>query len=180
MAQKLLILDLDETLIHASQSPLAYPHDFETALYFVYKRPYLGEFLDFSREHFRVAVWTTAGEEFAATVIQHAFPPGYPLEFIWSRDRCTPKFDPNKYEHGYIKNLQKVKRRGFDLDHVIMVDDTPAKLAKNYGNLVRVREFIGDPRDDELVHLMPYLLHLKTVDKVRQIEKRGWQNKQWW
>ena len=63
--QKLLILDLDETLIHATEKPLENKADFRTKLYHVYKRPYVEMFLEFCQEHFLVGVWTTAGTDFA-------------------------------------------------------------------------------------------------------------------
>jgi RNA polymerase II subunit A small phosphatase-like protein len=69
-----------------------------------------------------------------------------------------------------------VKRKGFLLESVIMVDDTPEKLSKHHENLVRVNEFNGQEDDSELIILMQFLSHLKSVDNVRKIEKRGWQN----
>jgi TFIIF-interacting CTD phosphatase-like protein len=42
---KLLILDLDETLIHASETPLDYRSDFLVYDYYIYKRPNLDRFL---------------------------------------------------------------------------------------------------------------------------------------
>ena len=84
------------------------------------------------------------------------------------------KFDPELYEHDFIKDLKKVKARGFKLENMIMIDDTPSKLRRNYGNLVRVREFEGDQSDDELKLLIPYLSWLKNTVNVRTVEKRNW------
>ena len=80
---KLLILDLDETLIHATENPLARKPDFKTDFYCVYKRPFINNFLEFCRDNFTVGVWTTAGEHFAHDVVNNLFPTDYPLEFIW-------------------------------------------------------------------------------------------------
>lgn len=55
-----------------------------------------------------------------------------------------------------------------------MVDDTPAKLARHYGNLVRVRPFVGDQGDTELQQLGDYLCTLAGVPNVRAVEKRFW------
>ena len=57
-----------------------------------------------------------------------------------------------------------------------MVDDTPQKLERNYGNLVRVTEWLGETQDRELLLLTQYLRDLKDVANVRSVEKRGWQN----
>ncbi|MEO1172211.1 MAG: NIF family HAD-type phosphatase [Myxococcota bacterium] len=45
-SRKLLVLDLDETLIHASESSLGHSADFEVSRFHVYRRPGLSEFLE--------------------------------------------------------------------------------------------------------------------------------------
>ncbi len=57
-----------------------------------------------------------------------------------------------------------------------MIDDSPEKLSKHYGNLIRVTPFAGDQSDDELQLLTQYLKSLATVPNVRLVEKRGWHN----
>jgi NLI interacting factor-like phosphatase len=59
-----------------------------------------------------------------------------------------------------------------------MVDDSPEKLIRNYGNLVRVAPFFGNKTDEELLLLMGYLKELKNVDSIRTLDKRGWKSKQ--
>lgn len=174
---KLLILDLDETLIHATEEPSARQADFKTELYFVYKRPFVDRFLAFCVQNFKVGVWTTAGEEFAEEVVQNIFAPDYNLEFLWPHQRCTRVFDSETLEVYYIKNLKKLKRQGYRLEEMIMVDDTPRKLARNYGNLVRINEWLGEQSDRELLLLIQYLDYLKNVENIRKVEKRGWQNR---
>ena len=175
--KKLLILDIDETLIHASETALDDKPDFKTEDYYVYKRPYVDEFLDYCLENFKVAIWTTAGNLFARIVVQELFKQPEDLEFVWSEEKCTMVYNHQLYEHQHLKNLAKIKKKGFDLEHVIMVDDTPSKLQKNYGNLVRINEYIGDKNDTELLKLIKYLDDLKSVENIRAIEKRGWQDK---
>ena len=174
IAPKLLILDLDETLVYATELPLDRPGDFEFDEYTVYKRPHVREFIEFCSLHFRLAVWTSSSESYARVIVSELFGNAYPLEFVWSRKRCTQKFNPEDYSYEWLKNLDKVRRRGYLLEQTLMIDDTPAKLQRHYGNLVRVREFEGDPADDELRRLMPYLLKLKDAENVRQLEKRNW------
>ena len=175
--KKLLILDIDETLLHASNTPLAAKPDFTLEKYHIYKRPHLDQFLSFCLDHFEVAIWTTASEAFANSIARELFEEPENLEFIWTEDKCTMVYNHQLSTHQHLKNLAKVKKKGFDLDHVIMVDDSPYKLKKNYGNLVRVNEFTGDQHDTELLILIDYLSDLKSAHNIRQIEKRGWQNK---
>jgi RNA polymerase II subunit A small phosphatase-like protein len=76
----------------------------------------------------------------------------------------------------YTKKLHKLKRKGYKLEQILIVDDTPAKLAFNYGNAIHIKPFTGSPIDSELLRLMQYLPTLKDIPNVRSIEKRGWWN----
>ena len=73
-----------------------------------------------------------------------------------------------------LKSLAKLKRHGWSLDDIVAVDDTPAKHARNYGNLVAVSEFRGKPADQELQLLALYLPMLAQLPSVRRVEKRNW------
>ena len=173
--KKLLVLDLDETLVHATESRLEHAEDFRVGPYFVYKRPHLADFIAAVSEGFNVAVWTASGETYAAQVIERVFPPGL-LEFVWTSKRCTTARDWSTGHYTTIKNLTKLKKQGYALEHIIAVDDTPSKYARSYGNLIPVREFVGDPNDAELLLLARYLRSLLPVPNVRTVEKRGWRS----
>ena len=174
MNRKLLILDLDETLIHGTERELGRSDDFRVDEYFVYKRPYVDEFLDFTKEHFDVAIWSSASEAYLAAVCARLIPQGFPLAFLWGRKRCIRKFSEEESSYSFIKDLKKVKKLGFPLERVIAIDDSARKHQRNHGNLVRVKPFFGDLDDDELSLLMRYLPILAQEDNVRTVEKRGW------
>lgn len=172
--RKLLILDLDETLFHASLQPLLIGSDFVTDTgYHVYVRPYLVEFLAFCFENFDVAVWTSATQLYAEEIVNQLFPNPKALQFLWHRQHCITRFNPESGQYDFIKDLQKVKRKGFDLNAVLAVDDSPEKLARQYGNLIQVNPFFGIA-DQELFYLKRYLMVLKDKDNIRKIEKRAW------
>jgi carboxy-terminal domain RNA polymerase II polypeptide A small phosphatase len=173
---KLLVLDLDETLIHASEKPLERPEDFVIGPYFVYKRPHLDEFIGYALGAFTVGVWTSSGETYADGVIGRLFPPNA-LAFVWSSQRCTLGRDLETGDYQTFKKLDKLKAKGYRLESIIAVDDTPKKHGKNYGNLVTVAEYVGQSGDDELLHLMSYLKYLETVPNIRTVEKRGWRKR---
>ena len=176
-ALKLLVLDLDETLIFASEAPLPRPADFFTGRYHVYKRPFVDEFLQRVRAWFRLAVWTSSSPSYAKAVVGQLFPEPSDLAFVWASDRCTVVFDPDSLEHYKTKKLEKLRRKGYRLESVIVVDDSPEKHRSAYGNLVRVSPYTGDPVDDELPKLMAYLEQLRHVPNVRGVEKRGWRTR---
>lgn len=185
---KLLILDLDETLIHATASPPNEDWHFEVDRYKVYERPDLRTFLNEVKTHFRIAVWSSASDDYVKEVVAKIFPEDYPLEFVWGRSRCTLQVDYDQVERtgyldynnhmNYVKQLKKVKRKGIStLEEMLIVDDTPHKSKYNYGNAIYPSEFNGDPKDTELLQLLKYLISIKDVSNFRDIEKRNWKSK---
>jgi TFIIF-interacting CTD phosphatase-like protein len=82
--KKLLILDLDETLVYATETALARQPDFSIYSYAVYKRPYLNFFLKTCLDWFNVAIWTSSGSEYATVVVAAIFEDPQSLDFVWS------------------------------------------------------------------------------------------------
>ncbi len=175
---KLLILDLDETLVYAAPAPLDGPRaDFLLENYHVYKRPHMDAFLKTCRDWFTVAVWTSASPAYADACVAALFDEWArrELSFVWASDRCTRRFDAETGVFYWRKNIAKARRAtGYERGAVIAVDDTPQKWETAWGNLVRVAPFVGDLSDDELPRLLAYLDRLRAVDDVRRVEKRGW------
>lgn len=154
----LLILDLDETLLHASATLLRPDFDFQVFHYYVYKRPGLDHFLRVCAEWFELAIWSSASDDYVVEIVQRIMPPDIPLAFVWGRSRCTllvaPQVDefgyyntdyPSHYE--YAKKLRKVRARGFDLKKVLIVDDTPHKVQNCYGNAIYPTPYLGSADD---------------------------------
>lgn len=172
----LLIFDLDETLVHASKHVLGTAPHFIFDQYHIYIRPYLTEVLISLSEHFRLAVWSSAGDEYVEHLVSRIKPDDLALEFVWGYSKCTPKLDPETSSHYNLKNLKKVKRKGFSLRQVLIVDNTPSKVSANYGNAIYVNDFEGDASDDELPMLRDFLLLIKDRENFTRIEKRHWKN----
>ncbi len=182
----LLILDVDETLIHATDKELNQKADFKTFGYNIYKRPFLDEFLEAIKNDFLLAIWSSASDDYVVEVIKQIISEDIELEFIWGRSRCTYRrnlqideygyYDDIQNHYHYIKPLKKVKRKGYHLDRILIVDDSPHKSKDNFGNAIYPRAFTGDMADKELRLLAQYLFLLKDKENVRRIEKRSWQN----
>jgi len=180
----LLILDLDETLVHASPKALDRPANFQLFDYHVYKRPYLKDFLVGCKPYFRLAVWSSASDDYVEAMVERIIPLEVKLEFVWGRKRCTYGIHPSAYDadvyvdsynhYQYVKILKKGKKRGFALERVLIVDNTPSKASRNYGNAIYPTAYLGDPNDTELPLLLTYLIGLRDIDNVRLIEKRNW------
>lgn len=182
----LLILDIDETLIHATSKEI--PHldfNFKVFNYFVYKRPYLDDFLKFAFENFKVAFWSSASDDYVEIVVNTLIENKFSPEFIWGQKRCTPirkeliddygYYQSDGFAHYlYTKQLKKIRKKGFRLERVIIIDDTPSKVSNSYGNAIYINEFNGQTEDIELKKLIKYLPFFIESPNVRKIEKRGW------
>lgn len=175
MSDRLLVLDIDETLLHAAESPLPHrSHDFSFGPYLIHKRPHLDQFIREVYELFQVAYWSSASPDYVTCLVEIINPPELTPQFVWARDRCTIAYHPELQENYFVKDLKKVKRRGYDLQKVLIVDDTPSKSSRNYGNAIYIPPFMGETNDVELLRLAGYLRRLRTASNYRSIEKRYW------
>ena len=171
--KKLLVFDLDETLIHATDKS-DYKHHFIVGPYIVFKRPYLEKFLNFCDEYFEIGIWTSSTEDYANGIIEEIIPEHIDIRFLWSRDRCIREMNHETDEIHWVKDLKKLKRKGYSLSNIVVIDDSPEKLKRQYGNLVKVEPFFGDNDDTELEKLEDFLKTLTNVENIRIIEKRNW------
>jgi len=173
----LLILDLDETLIHATRSELHKKPDFVYADYNVYIRPNLKWFLECIHQHFKIAIWSSADDIYVEDIVDKIKPDSVDFEFVWGRSRCTTKRNFELDEYVHEKRLKKIKNQGFLLEKALIVDDSPEKTRDNFGNVIYIAPFKGEMPDDSLLNLHEYLMTIKEVENVRKIEKRGWENR---
>lgn len=176
LLKKLLILDLDETLIHASEKKLDIEADFFYNGYFVHKRPFLDEFITEVSTHFEVAIWSSADDLYVNEIVQ-ALGVSCNFTVVWGNSRCTPKRDYTDDAIVYEKKLEKLKRKNFSIHQMIIVDDSPEKCRNNFGNAIYIKPFTGDQSDNELLYLKEYLFSIKEVENIRSLEKRGWRSK---
>jgi len=172
---KLLVLDLDETLVYASESKLDLPLDGHVGPYFLYLRPGARAFMDWALTAFsEVAVWTASTRGYAIPLVDQLLGGCERLAFVWCRRRCTRIYDPETRERAWIKDLKKLRRRGYARESILVVDNTPSKWERSYGNLIAIRDFEGDPNDRELEYLRVYLNAIAGCPNPRSIEKRCW------
>ena len=188
MTNRLLILDLDECLFHSVHktkvSEMSYDFykgsfDVLDGMYRTMFRPSLHIFLKYAFSNFNVAIWTAAGEDYANDIVDKMGIDKSKLMFFYTERNCTPKYEydgSGKGSHiSYYKNISKLKKKGYDMNQVLMVDDKPQYI-DSYGNVIRIKPFLGDSNDQELLKLMKYLDTIKDKTNYRRIEKRGWDN----
>lgn len=182
--QKLLILDIDLTLVYVSADELDTdePADYkfyadDNGCYYVWKRFGLDAFLRWCFDNYVVGIWSAADADYVDKVLNQVLPTGCEPVFVWSRKRCSHKRMMDGLhvtETITIKNLKKVFRRkslGFRKSDVLIVDDTPTTYVLNFGNAIPIDRFTGFV-DDELERVRRALEILKPLSDVRRVEKR--------
>lgn len=151
MVLRLVVFDLDETLVHATERQLPTEHLTQIGQYFVYERPYARQLLAFAAARLDVGVWSSSSDVYIQHVLSHLLPEGYPLKFAWSVSRCIQRPDVASGGYVYIKDLRKLMRLGYDSKEVVIVDDSPEKVARQPRSHLFVQPFTGAPSDSELL-----------------------------
>ena len=167
LEKPLLILDMDECLLHATAQPLGdQPPHFTYKQLHVYIRPHLNEFLDTVSKHYRLAIWSTGTDQYVQYLIHQSKPDAVTFDFIWGRSKCRKvKDDFFGYAH-YYKALDKLKKYGYLLDEIIMIDDTPSKIISNHATTISIDSFYGSTDDRALLDIMQALpLITATIKK---------------
>lgn len=175
-SRPLLVLDLDETLIYSVEEPLVRVPDHRIGPFQVYRRPQLERFLTGVAEEYDLAVWSSATPDYVRAVVAAVIPSDIDLAFVWGRDRCTQRYDPEQLESYFVKDLKKVRRRGYSLARLLIVEDTPQKVERQYGNAVYVPSWEGSQEDEVLLQLLD-LCSIRAEPNFRTIEKRGWRSR---
>ena len=95
MGVRLIVFDLDETLVHATETPLPSPRHFKMDSYLVYVRPFASELIDMAASRFDVAVWSSSSERYVEAVTAELFGQPCPVKFSCRSPnacrRSTPK-----------------------------------------------------------------------------------------
>ncbi|KAI3904288.1 hypothetical protein MKW92_013034 [Papaver armeniacum] len=169
--KKLLVLDLDETLVHRSKSITSnrstdktcdFPYTKENNYtYYVRLRPYAQKFLERVSELFDVVIFTASSKGNADRVLDFLDPQGKLFVGRYYHDSCTYLVDGS-----YVKDLRIFNA---DLAKVILVDDRPTNFRWQRDNGISVASWYSDPQDDELDRLLPFLESLAAANDVRPI-----------
>lgn len=179
---KLLVFDLDETLIHASSKKLKHKPDFHYQDLFVYKRPHLDEFLNECSKLFDIAIWSSANDEYVHNVVSLFKPKTIDFEFVWAQSACWLKiakvYDESMgmhlKEYQNIKPLEKIVRMGYEMKNLLIVDDSEFKVVDNPHNYLVIPAFEGDQGDDCLLVLLDFLKGVTHQDDFGKIVTVNW------
>ena len=184
-----LVLDMDETLIHAvriadsaaaatttatTDRPsinLPTRADFQVKsinshkVWDVYRRPGVDHFLQAMAASYEVVVFTSAGKSYADPILDELNKVGSPISHRLYKDSCKKRRDRLTNKKSIVKDLRHLGR---SLTKVVIVDDRPSLYARNPDNGLCIPPFVGDPSDHELQHLAPYLTEMCQCADVTQ------------
>lgn len=168
--RNLLVIDLDETLVHSSSSPNSYhpqtdfvlPIDVDGRVCNIYvkTRPFVTEFLRCVGSLFEVVIFTASLEKYAAPLIQRLDPEGRYCHHQLYREHCT-------FSEGcYVKDLTLLGR---PLSKVAIIDNSPAAYLYQPRNAIPCTTWFDDITDRELQQFLPFLQLLSAADDVYPI-----------
>jgi TFIIF-interacting CTD phosphatase-like protein len=171
LPRKLLCLDLDETLIHAEETPFEHYQLVVDGDYMAVRPGLLG-FLDRMSKHYDFMIWSVSGEKYVTAMLNVMWPKEHELKAIYTGKKARVHVENGQGTPTY-KELWKVTRRlPYHRSQVLALDDKPIAHKYNYGNLVQIKAFLGDPEDREFEKVGNLLENLAGVPDVRSIEKR--------
>jgi CTD small phosphatase-like protein 2 len=167
---KLLLFDLDETLIHIWRGlaaerfepeiliPIKHWKTGEVERWGMSIRPYVRECLEFANKHFEVGIFTASHQCFAEQV----------FDFIDPHKRLFH----HRYYHQHTRTIEdgedsfvvkdlNIFKGEVGLEDILIVDNNIYSFAWQLENGIPVLDFVGDPCDTELLKVRETLNHLK-------------------
>ena len=180
--KKLLLIDLDETLIHSEFrnrdnfkalnllrknskclcKTFSYSDDNYVYFIDVFFRPYLKEFLTEISKYFDLAIFTAAMKGYADTIINYIDPKKEFFMFRLYRDACIPI-----QQRLYIKDLRIIK--DYDPMNVILMDNSLYSFMNQPSNGMLVNSFYTNHKDNQLISARNFLLkHILPCNDVRK------------
>lgn len=176
---KLVIFDLDETLIHSMAQPLERDPDFVIEPLSVYVRPYAKELIEAYSEKCDIAVWSAGSQKYVEIIVDYLIPESLNPVFVWDRSMCTVKKTSFFSFHEVLtKDLNKMTEFGYDLSNTIIIEDDPIKISKFKKNAIIVSQYFGNNGDKELLKLAKYVDAVDTVADIRTLDKNLWNFKE--
>lgn len=158
----MLVLDLDETLLHVEYKTPAY-FDFriecDKRLLFVQVRPNVKTFLENVRPHYQLAVFTAAQPNYADPMLNRIDPERY-IAFRFYRHNCR------MFKDVYVKDLEML---GTPLERTLLVDNHPGSYMVQRNNGIPIKAYLGGSDDKALLELWSFLATIK--DETNLIPK---------
>uniref|UniRef100_A0A668ALB1 protein-serine/threonine phosphatase n=1 Tax=Myripristis murdjan TaxID=586833 RepID=A0A668ALB1_9TELE len=178
--RKILVLDLDETLIHSHHDGVLRPTvrpgtppdfilkvviDKHPVRFFVHKRPHVDFFLEVVSQWYELVVFTASMEIYGSAVKL------FFLLYNHIMIHCTLDLG------SYIKDLSVVHD---DLSSIVILDNSPGAYRSHPDNAIPIKSWFSDPSDTALLNLLPMLDALRFTADVRSVLSRNLHQHRLW
>ena len=175
--QKVIVFDLDETLVHCMEEfepsevdhvlTIEFPNN-EVVDAGLNIRPHAIDCLIEANKHFQVIVFTASHSWYANAVLDFIDPNKELIQYRMYRDQCveTP-------QGIFIKDLRMIGNRA--LKDVLLVDNASYSFGYQLDNGIPIIPFYNDKKDKELLHLVQYLKWVIDADDVRDQNRKAFQ-----
>lgn len=172
--KKTLILDMDETLIHADfdgkfdhhDKTIRFTYENQEVSVEIFLRPGVLEFLQKVCEIFEIFIFTASKKEYADAVLDYLDPEKKIIKHRLYRNSCIPINNKT-----YIKDLSIFVNR--KPENIILVDNSFYSFYRQPSNGVLINSFYNDPDDNELKNLFNYLQnYLLPVKDIREVNEQ--------
>lgn len=177
--RKILVLDLDETLIHSHHDGVlrqtvkpGTPSDFTIRVvidrhpvkFSVHERPHVDFFLSVVSQWYELVVFTASMEVYGTSVADKLDRGRGILKRRYFRQHCTMEVG------GYTKDLSAIHP---DLSSICILDNSPGAYRKFPQNAIPIPSWFSDPNDTALLNLLPFLDALRFTADVRSVLSRN-------
>ena len=185
--KKLLLLDLDETLIHSEfrdstnyksldkmkEKSKCYNRSFSYVennyrYYFdIYFRPFLFDFLHEIKNYFDLAIFTASSKGYADAIINYIDPKNEFFKFRLYRDACIPI-----HKYLYIKDLRIIKN--YNPKKIILMDNSLYSFINQPSNGMLIYSFYSNHKDNQLINAKNFLIKYIYPSKDLRVEIEKW------
>jgi len=180
--KKLILLDLDETLIHSEyEIKNENINSYDTVIRFkdnetdgteeyfsvgVYLRKGVRKFLNILNNYFTIGIFTASQKEYADAILQYLDPDKNIIKFCLYRNNCI-----NVNDLINIKDLRIIK--DIDLKKTVLIDNNMYSFAPQISNGILINSFYGDKTDAELFNVLNYLMEfILPAEDVRETNEK--------
>uniref|UniRef100_A0A4X2K2F5 CTD nuclear envelope phosphatase 1 n=1 Tax=Vombatus ursinus TaxID=29139 RepID=A0A4X2K2F5_VOMUR len=160
--RKILVLDLDETLIHSHHDGVLRPT----------VRPGTPpDFILKVSQWYELVVFTASMEIYGSAVADKLDNSRSILKRRYYRQHCTLELG------SYIKDLSVVHS---DLSSIVILDNSPGAYRSHPDNAIPIKSWFSDPSDTALLNLLPMLDALRFTADVRSVLSRNLHQHRLW
>ena len=166
---KLIILDLDETLIHSCSEWIGRPYSFIAGDKMIHERPGAKYFIESTSKIYKLAVWSASHGRYAQGIISELFGSHCSPEFVWTRERCGVRTSSDGMAE-FTKDLSEIAG---DYRDFMIIDDRPDCILSGEGRVLSVPPYYGASSDTVLSDLLNYLCDITDSD-WSELDFKNW------